>query len=143
MSRANKFIFAAGVFLFLAVTALSFYRINPKNYGSPEQKLKADIESLGSALKVYESYAGAYPTQEQGLSALVAKPAASPVPATWYQMMRQLPVDPWGQPYVYRRPPVRSHQPYDLFSTGPDKVESPDDVGNWLGEAPPKPTAGS
>ena len=134
MSRANKFIAAAGILMFLGVTALSFYRIGPKTYGSPEQKLKADIQGLGTALKVYQEVSGALPTQEQGLSALVAKPTASPVPATWYQMIRQLPVDPWGQPYVYRRPPVRSHQPYDLFSTGADKVESQDDIGNWSGE---------
>ena len=49
-------------------------------------------------------------------------------------MIRTLPSDPWGQPYVYRVPPARSHQPYDLFSTGADKVESADDIGNWSGE---------
>ncbi len=134
MSRANKFILAAGVVMFLTVTALSIYRIGPKTYGSPEQKLKGDIQALGTALKVYNDVSGTYPTQEQGLSVLVAKPTASPVPATWYQMIQTLPADPWGQPYAYRIPPRRSHQAYDLFSTGPDKIESADDIGNWSGE---------
>ncbi len=134
MSRANKFILAGGVLLFLAVTAYSFYQTRPKVYGSPAQKLEADIRVLGTALQEYEKISRTLPTQEQGLAALVAKPTASPVPAIWYQMMRTLPTDPWGQPYVYRRPPVRSHQPYDLFSTGADKVESADDIGNWSGE---------
>ena len=134
MSRANKFILAAGVVMFLSVTALSIWRTGPKTYGSPEQKLKGDIQNLGTALKVYHEISGTLPTQEQGLSALATKPTASPVPTTWYQMIRTLPVDPWGQPYVYRVPPTRSHQGYDLFSTGPDKIESADDIGNWSGE---------
>ena len=108
--------------------------MGPKNYGTPEAKLQADIQALGTALKVYNDVSGVYPTQEQGLSVLVAKPTASPVPATWYQMIRRLPHDPWGQAYVYRRPATRSRQPYDLFSTGADKIESADDIGNWSGE---------
>lgn len=134
MSRANKFILAAGIVMFLSVTAFSIWRIGPKTYGSPEQKLKGDIQALGTALKVYKEVSGAFPTQEQGLAVLVTKPTTGLVPATWYQMMRTLPSDPWGEPYVYRVPPTRSHQPYDLFSTGADRVESADDIGNWSGE---------
>ena len=38
--------------------------------------------------------------------------------------------DPWGRPYQYRYPATKSKQPYDVYSLGPDGVESADDIGN-------------
>ena len=134
MSRVNRYLLAAGLILFLAVTTSSLYLARPKIYGTPAAKLEADVRTLGSALEEYRHICGAFPTREQGLSALVAKPTAGPVPTTWYQLMSRLPVDPWGRPYGYEIPPRRSHQPYDVFSTGADKIESADDIGNWSGE---------
>jgi len=44
------------------------------------------------------------PTSEQGLSALLNKPAASPVPPNWRPYLEKLPADPWNQPYRYLNP---------------------------------------
>ena len=134
MSRANRYIFAAGVILFLAVPASSLYLARPKIYPTPALKLEADVRVFGTALEEYRHICGTFPTQEQGLAALVAKPTAAPVPTPWYQLMSRLPIDPWGKPYVYVIPARRSHQPYDVFSTGADRIESADDIGNWSGE---------
>ena len=41
------------------------------------------------------------------------------------------PVDPWGNPYVYRYPAQKSDKPYDILSYGPDGIKSDDDIANY------------
>jgi general secretion pathway protein G len=72
------------------------------------------------------------PTSEQGIQALVNAPQIEPLPRQWRQLLTQLPLDPWGTAYQYRNPGKRNPTGFDLFSHGPDKIESPDDIGNWL-----------
>ncbi|WP_455217163.1 type II secretion system major pseudopilin GspG, partial [Kaarinaea lacus] len=59
-------------------------------------KARADIRSLESALNIYKLDNFNYPTTDQGLEALVARPAGSPEPRNWKQYMDRLPKDPWG-----------------------------------------------
>jgi general secretion pathway protein G len=95
-------------------------------------KVKGDITALEVTLTRYKTNNSAYPTVEQGLSALAAKPVAGPVPRNYKPLLReQALVDPWGRPYQYRLP--GKHNPeFDVFSLGPDGVEgTEDDVGNW------------
>ena len=96
---------------------------------------RADIDAnLSSALDMYEMDNGRYPTTEQGLEALVSAPAANPAPRNWtgpYLKKRQVPKDPWGNPYVYRCPGTHNPGAYDLSSYGSDAVESADDIVNW------------
>jgi general secretion pathway protein G len=78
------------------------------------------IERLTSVLDLYSLDVGSYPTTEQGLQALVAKP---PSVANWngpYLKGDQVPVDPWNRPYEYRNPSQRPNHPYDLCSLGPN-----------------------
>ncbi|MBN1405251.1 MAG: type II secretion system major pseudopilin GspG [Candidatus Omnitrophica bacterium] len=98
---------------------------------------KADIDSnLLLALDMYELDCGLYPTTEQGLSALKEKPSIAPVPANWKgPYLRKMPKDPWGNDYVYACPGLHNKDDYDLFSYGPDGVESQDDVVNWEKES--------
>ena len=49
--------------------------------------------------------------------------------------IKELPVDPWKNPYQYKQPGARSGEDYDVFSLGKDGVESADDVGNWKSTA--------
>jgi general secretion pathway protein G len=97
---------------------------------------KADIHAnLGAALDLYELDNGQYPTTAQGLEALIKKPTQSPVPDDWsgpYLKKQQVPLDPWGKTYGYVAPGTRNTDSYDLFSFGPDGVESADDVTNWV-----------
>src|SRR5574343_373733 len=59
---------------------------------------KQDISSIMQALKLYKLDNRRYPTAEQGLQALVAKPATNPVPSNWKTYVEKLPNDPWGRP---------------------------------------------
>lgn len=94
---------------------------------------KADIKgNLSLALRLYEVDNGQYPTSEQGLQALLQKPASPPLSTNWRgPYIEQDPVDPWGRPYVYAYPGTHPPRDYDLYSLGPDGVEGTDDVTNW------------
>ena len=93
----------------------------------------ADIKgNLSLALRLYEVDNGRYPSTEQGLAALMAKPTSPPLPANWKSpYIEQEPLDPWGKPYVYRSPGTHPPRAYDLYSLGPDGEEGKDDVTNW------------
>ena len=81
---------------------------------------KTDIANINQALKLYRLDNQRYPTTEQGLQALVEKPATSPIPANWKAggYLERLPKDPWGAPYQYKFP-GRKGGP-DVFSFGAD-----------------------
>ena len=94
---------------------------------------RADIKgNLSLALRLYEVDNGRYPTTEQGLQALMTKPTSPPVSENWKgPYIEQEPFDPWKHVYGYRYPGGHPPRDYDLFSLGPDAVESQDDVANW------------
>ena len=96
---------------------------------------KSDIAAIMSALKLYRLDNQRYPTGEQGLAALVAKPEQPPVPPNWKPggYLDKLPKDPWGRPYVYLNPGVRGE--IEVMSFGADGQaggSGPDaDIGSW------------
>jgi general secretion pathway protein G len=96
---------------------------------------RQDVASLMQALKLYRLDNLRYPTTEQGMQALVTKPAAAPIPANWKAggYLDHLPKDPWGRPYQYLNPGLRGE--IDVFSLGADGVaggEGADaDIGPW------------
>ena len=94
---------------------------------------QADIKgNIALALRLYEVDNGRYPSTEQGLAALVAKPAGAPAPKNWKgPYLEQAPTDPWQRPYNYHYPGSHPPQDYDLSSYGPDGTASEDDIGNW------------
>ena len=96
-----------------------------------EVKAETDIKALGTQIQVYESRNLPPPTTEQGLQALVQRPTSDPVPEKWTQLMEEVLKDPWGKQYQYKQPAERSKKGYDLYSLGPDGVDSEDDIGNW------------
>ena len=94
---------------------------------------RTDISNIMQSLKLYKLDNQRFPTAEQGLQALVAKPTASPVPANWRAYMDKLPNDPWGQPYKYLNPGLKGE--VDVFSLGADGKEGGEgkdaDLGSW------------
>jgi general secretion pathway protein G len=98
---------------------------------------KQDIASLLQALKLYRLDNGAYPSTEQGLKALLAKPTIEPIPQNWkqggYLERSSMPRDPWSNEYKYLNPGLRGE--IDVFSYGRDGQaggESVDaDIGSW------------
>lgn len=96
---------------------------------------QAEMEIISTALEQYEIENGMYPTTEQGLDALLRRPATSPEPKNWkspYLKKGQDINDPWDNPYQYAQPGRNNTDGYDLMSTGPDGVEGGgDDITNW------------
>ena len=79
---------------------------------------RQDVAAIMQALKLYRLDNQRYPSTEQGLQALVTRPAAGPAANNWKQYLDRLPVDPWGKPYQYLNPGLRGE--IDVFSLGGD-----------------------
>jgi general secretion pathway protein G len=94
-----------------------------------------DIKAVESALGMFKLDNGFYPSTEQGLAALVQKPAIGRIPAKYAEdaYLKKVPVDPWGHVYAYLAP--GAHGPYDLLSYGADGApggEGDDaDIESW------------
>ncbi len=94
-------------------------------------KAQQDIRSMEAALNLYRLDNYDYPTTDQGLEALVQRPAA-PEPPHWKEggYIDRLPTDPWTHPYQFLNP--GTHGSIDIYSTGPDgQPGTDDDIGNW------------
>lgn len=98
-------------------------------------KAKQDIRVLESALNLYKLDNFYYPSTQQGLEALVTKPSGEPQPKNYKQggYIKSLPKDPWGNPYQYLSPGVKSD--IDIFTLGADNQPGGEgaaaDIGNW------------
>ena len=96
---------------------------------------KSDIAAIMQALKFYRLDNQRYPTTEQGLAALVTRPAQAPLPPNWKPngYLERLPKDPWGHPYQYLSPGLRAE--VDVFSLGgdgqPGGTGIDTDIGSW------------
>jgi len=101
------------------------------------EKVRADISQVGKALELYKFNEMRYPTTEQGLEALVEPHAELKRPYLYPQdgYINSIPLDPWGQEYLYLYPGQKSKQ-YDIYSLGADEMEGGvgdnADIGNWL-----------
>ena len=94
---------------------------------------KTDVNNLMQALKLYKLDNQRYPSAEQGLAALIAKPTVGPVPPNWKPYLDKLPNDPWNNPYQYLNPGIKGE--VDVLSFGADGQAGGDgknaDVGSW------------
>ena len=102
------------------------------------QKAQADFNAIETALKIYRLDNYVYPTTEQGLQALVEPSSLDPEPRNFKAggYLQQVPLDPWGRPYLYLSPGENGE--VDLYSLGADGVSGGDgqnaDIGNWREE---------
>jgi general secretion pathway protein G len=84
---------------------------------SEVQVARAQIDSLEKALDQYRLDVRRYPSVEQGLDALVARPQGENGWSGPY-LKKAVPLDPWGRAYVYRVPGAKGD--FDLYSLGKD-----------------------
>jgi general secretion pathway protein G len=102
------------------------------------QKVYADFSSIETALSMYRLNNYSYPSSEQGLAALVEKPVIDPIPANWKKggYLKDIPIDPWGRPYLYLSPAEFSDDDVDIYSLGADGVTGGEDqnadIGTWM-----------
>ena len=101
-----------------------------------ESKVKAariQIEGLTSALDLYALDTGQYPSNSEGLEALMQRPGSVPSWSGPYLKGNVVPKDPWGKPYIYRAP--GQHGAYDILSYGADGQEggtgAAADITSW------------
>lgn len=83
---------------------------------------QAQIEIFSAALDNYYLDNDRYPTTDQGLDALRNKPSEKPVPDAWDgpYLKKMVPLDPWGNPYIYLSPGQENPGSYDLICYGAD-----------------------
>ena len=112
----------AGSAIFMLVGNLDVARVT---------RAEADIKAISLQLQTFEMNHYRKPTTDQGLQALVTRPSGNlNNPGRWVQLMKEVPLDPWGNPYVYRNPGKNNPQGFDLFSLGPSGVEGEGNIGN-------------
>jgi len=95
--------------------------------GAKVTRVQGDFSSISSALKMYKVNNGTYPTQQQGLKALIEKPTTQPIPRGWTKLMEDMPKDPWNNDYGYLFPGRRDPSEFELISKGADMKEGGDD----------------
>ncbi len=101
--------------------------------GAKSKTAKIQIKDLEQSLEMYKLDVGRYPSTDEGLAALVAKPAGV---AGWNgpYLKSDVPLDPWNREYQYRFPGQFAE--VDIFSYGQNGAPGGDgedaDVGNWM-----------
>jgi general secretion pathway protein G len=106
-----------------------------KSDDAKQTKARADIATIESLLDQYYLDVGRYPETDEGLRALYFKPDSAE--GTWKgpYSKKPIPPDPWGVPYGYASPGLRSALPYEIWSYGRDKQEGGDgydaDIVSW------------
>ena len=94
---------------------------------------RIQIQNVASVLDLYRLENGRYPSEQEGLDALLEPPPDTPRWNGPYVRQRDALLDPWGQMYVYRYPGEFSA--YDLYTLGADQAEGGDgedqDITSW------------
>ena len=120
-----KFVLLPAFAVGLAIASLQFLAntdtVHPHTY------VRIDFNHVGAALRTYKLNAGNYPTENQGLEALMTKPASDPRPKAWAQIITDLPTDPWNNMYRYRLLPDDDPRGFELRSAGKDGQFGTDD----------------
>jgi general secretion pathway protein G len=82
----------------------------------------SQMEMLSAALDAYRLDNGRYPTTDQGLDALWTEPTLEPRPGAWNgpYLRKRVPLDPWGNSYIYRFPGQENAHGFDLLTYGAD-----------------------
>ena len=129
------------IMVVIVILAMLAAIVGPRLMGRTDDAKVTDarvqIKNIETALKLYKLDTGSYPSTEQGLGALVAKPTVGVIPNSYkeggYLESKKMPKDPWGNDYLYVSP--GEHGDYDLFSYGSDGAKGGEgknaDINSW------------
>jgi len=104
--------------------------------GAKKSRAESDLQSLGSALRLFQRENGRFPTEAEGLRALVESPDSTPPLEHWRKLMDREALDPWGRPYRYSVSLSDHGTRGQLCCVGEDGVVSDDDI---VGQVAPFP----
>lgn len=131
-SRAFTLVEMLLVLVILAVlAAIVIPKFSGRSQQAKETAAKSQISSIELALDAFEVDTGFYPQGSAGLSALVEQPNGA---QNWKgpYLKKGVPLDPWGNAYIYTYPGKNNAKGYDLMSIGPDgRAGGEDDITNW------------
>ena len=135
-SRRSRGFTLIEVMVVVVILSILAAVVVPRIMDNPDKarvvKAKQDIRVIKNQMDLYRLHNFRYPTTEQGMEALVQKPADAP---HWQEggYLDKLPKDPWGKPYQYLSP--GQHGDIDIYSLGADGQNSNQcvraDIGNW------------
>ncbi|MFL2840764.1 MAG: type II secretion system major pseudopilin GspG [Pseudohongiellaceae bacterium] len=137
IQKSHKGFTLIEIMVVVAVIALLTAMIGPTLFNkllqAEETRIAQDIRAIESALKFYRLDNYRYPTQGQGIAALIDAPAG--VEDRWNgPYLESMPMDPWGQTYIYAYPSTHDRE-FDVFTLGADQQENgggaDQDWGNW------------
>ena len=129
------------IIIVVVILALLAAIVTPKIIGRTDDariaKAKVQIKNFETALKLFKLDNAFYPSTEQGLASLVEQPTTGQIPQKYreggYLEQKQIPLDPWGNPYIYISPGL--HGDFDIVSLGADAKEGGEgkdaDIVSW------------
>jgi general secretion pathway protein G len=95
--------------------------------GAKRTRVSGDFNSIGAALRMYQTNNGRFPTTQQGIKALVEKPTGEPRPKRWVKLLDEVPLDPWQNQYGYKFPGSSDPSMFEIISKGADGIEGTED----------------
>ena len=128
------------IMIVMVIIAMLAALVGPRVMGalgsSKVKSTKIQIETLAATVDAFHLDTGRFPTQAEGLQVLVENSEKAPI-KNWrgpYLKKNKLPLDGWGNPFIYEIP-SRHKMPFDIYSLGADgKPGGADDdaeIGNW------------
>ena len=137
--KSNKGFTLIEIMVVLIIIGLLASIVVPRLMGRTEEakriKTSVQIRNFQSDLDLYKLDSGNYPTTDQGLQALVEKPAIGEIPKNWKEggYIDKIPKDAWGNNYIFISPGI--HTDFDLYSYGADGEEGGEgknaDIQSW------------
>ncbi len=117
------------VIIIAALAGMVLPRLLPRAEEAKRDIALGGIAGITTALKLYKLDNDRYPTTEEGLDALMTRPASA---RNWKgPYLENKPLDPWKRKFEYRCPGQRNAGEFDIWSRGADEASPDDDVANW------------
>ena len=120
--------------ILVIIASLAVVAYGPMQRSAYMKAAEAQIKAFKTPLQAYRIDLGDFPATSQGLEALRVPPSDLASPTKWNgpYLDSEVPLDPWGNPYRYEHPGKYQTDWPDIWSYGPDGVDSTeDDIGNW------------
>ncbi len=127
--RGIRLIVGILVFLFVVISVVVLHSIRSEGLSVPRVSIcKTQMAWLVNDVLAFQMQNGFFPTSEQGLMALVEIPSGHPNPKIWKQLLKEVPLDPWGRPYILESPVTATPHGFQIRSHGANIDNEDDDI---------------